>query len=102
LTLLCKFDMGIPIKRISQLLRILTLHSSELQLGGLGMKCSRVFCIAAVLSVFLISLGPFSGQAYEDTQCFICHTSAKKLIEITREIAKTRPAVTSTETEGEG
>jgi hypothetical protein len=66
------------------------------------MKCLRIFCIAAVCSVFLIPLSPFTGQAYEDTQCFICHTSAKKLIEITREIAKTKPAVTSTETEGEG
>ena len=66
------------------------------------MKCFRVLCVAAICSVFLIPLGPFTSQAYEDTQCFICHTSAKKLIEITREIAKTRPAVTSTETEGEG
>jgi len=66
------------------------------------MKYLRVFCIGAVFSFFLIPLGPFTGQAYEDTQCFVCHTSAKKLIEITREIAKARPAVTSTETEGEG
>ncbi|UCH06073.1 MAG: cytochrome c3 family protein [Deltaproteobacteria bacterium] len=66
------------------------------------MKCLHIFCIAALCSVFLIPLGPFTSQAYEDTQCFICHTSAKKLIEITREIAKTRPAVTSAETEGEG
>ena len=66
------------------------------------MKCLRVLCVAAVCSVFLIPLGPITIQAYEDTQCFVCHTSAKKLIEITREIAKTRPAVTSTETEGEG
>jgi hypothetical protein len=66
------------------------------------MKCLRSLCIAAVISVFLISFGPLSSQAYEDTQCFICHTSAKKLIEITREIAKARPAVKSAETEGEG
>ena len=66
------------------------------------MKYLRIFYIAAVLSVFLIPLGPFTSQAYEDTQCFICHTSAKKLIEITREIAKTRPAIKSAETEGEG
>ncbi len=66
------------------------------------MKCLRVLCVAVVFSLFLIPLGPLASQAYEDTQCFICHTSAKKLIEITREIAETRPAVTSAETEGEG
>ena len=32
----------------------------------------------------------------------LTYTSAKQLIEITREIAKTRPAVTSSEIEGEG
>ncbi len=55
-----------------------------------------------VFSLFLIPAQSPKSQAYEDTQCFQCHTSAKQLIEITREIAKTRPAVTSSETEGEG
>jgi hypothetical protein len=55
-----------------------------------------------VFSVFLIPAQSSISQAYEDTQCFQCHTSAKQLIEITREIAKTRPAVTSSEIEGEG
>jgi len=41
------------------------------------------FCLAIILSSTLIC------HAYEDTQCFQCHTSAKKLIEATREIAKT-------------
>ena len=55
-----------------------------------------VFCLSIILSNSLVC------SAYEDTQCFQCHTSAKKLIEATREIAKTRPAVKSAETSGEG
>jgi len=54
------------------------------------------FCLAMILTNTLIC------HAYEDTQCFKCHTSAKKLIEATREIAKTRPALKSAETSGEG
>jgi len=53
-------------------------------------------------SLMLIPTFPFTSQAYEDTQCFQCHTSAKKLIQITREIAKTTPALQSSEIEGEG
>lgn len=64
------------------------------------MRYVRLIGLIFVLSLFLAS--PSISQAYEDTQCFQCHTSAKKLIEITREIAKTRPAVKSEETEGEG
>jgi len=55
-----------------------------------------------ISSLILVLGNPPSVQAYEDTQCFICHTSAKKLIEITREIARTRPAVKPVEIEGEG
>lgn len=43
---------------------------------------------------------PFLSQALDDSQCFKCHTSAKKLVEITREIAKIGPALKSSETEG--
>ena len=70
--------------------------------GVLGMKYFRV--IGLVVGFFLVFIpgSPFISQAYEDTQCFKCHTSAKKLIEITREIAKTRPALKSAETVGEG
>jgi len=62
----------------------------------------RPIILIIVFSLFLIPTFPYTGQAYEDTQCFQCHTSAKKLIEITREIAETRPAQQSSETEGEG
>ena len=62
----------------------------------------RLCALILVFSLFLIPTSPFTSQAYEDTQCFQCHTSAKKLIEITREIAKSRPALKSSETEGEG
>jgi len=68
----------------------------------LGMKYFRVIGVAAAFCLAIIPGNTFLCQAYEDTQCFKCHTSAKQLIEITREIAKTRPAVKSAETEGEG
>ena len=66
------------------------------------MNYVRLIVLILVFSLFLIPASPFTSQAYEDTQCFQCHTSAKQLIEITREIAKTRPALKSSETEGEG
>ncbi len=66
------------------------------------MNYVRLSSLAIVLSLFLIPTQSSLSQAYEDTQCFQCHTSAKQLIEITREIAKTRPAVKSSEIEGEG
>lgn len=66
------------------------------------MKCLRLIGLAVIFCLIFIPGSPFSSQAYEDTQCFKCHTSAKKLIEITREIAKTRPTLKSAETAGEG
>ena len=66
------------------------------------MNCVRLISLAIVFSLFLIPTQPSISQAYEDTQCFQCHTSAKKLIEITREIAKSRSVLKSSETEGEG
>jgi hypothetical protein len=66
------------------------------------MKYVRPIVLVIIFCLFLIPAFPLTGRAYEDTQCFQCHTSAKKLIEITREIAKTRPAQKSSETEGEG
>ena len=66
------------------------------------MKYLRLIGLAVAFCMVFIPGNPFISQASEDSQCFKCHTSAKKLIEITREIAKTRPAVKSAETEGEG
>jgi len=66
------------------------------------MKYFRMIGLAIAFSLIFIPGSHFISQAYEGTQCFKCHTSAKQLIEITREIAKTRPALKSSETEGEG
>jgi hypothetical protein len=66
------------------------------------MKYFRVIGMAVTFCLAIILSNTFLCHAYEDTQCFKCHTSAKKLIEITREIAKTRPALKSAESEGEG
>jgi hypothetical protein len=66
------------------------------------MRYFRVTGLAVAFCMVFIFSNTFVCQAYEDTQCFQCHTSAKKLIEATREIAKTRPAVKSAETSGEG
>jgi hypothetical protein len=66
------------------------------------MNYVRMCGLAITFCLVFVPCSPLISQAYEDTQCFKCHTSAKQLIEITREIAKTRPAVKSAETEGEG
>jgi hypothetical protein len=66
------------------------------------MKYFRVIGMAVTFCLAIILSNTFLCHAYEDTQCFKCHTSAKRLIEITREIAKTRPALKSAESEGEG
>ena len=66
------------------------------------MRYLRLIGLAIAFCLVFIPGNPLISQAYEDTQCFKCHTSGKKLIEITREIAKTRPAVKSAEIEGEG
>ena len=61
-----------------------------------------VIGLAVALCLVFIPGTPFIGQASEESQCFKCHTSAEKLTEITREIAKTRPALKCAEPEGEG
>ena len=66
------------------------------------MKYFKVIGLTIAFCLIFIPGSPFISQAYEDTQCFKCHTSAKKLIEATREIAKTRPALKSAEISGEG
>jgi hypothetical protein len=61
---------------------------------------SGLFCLAIVSCLLIMQGEPFSAETPK-SQCFKCHTSAKKLIEITREIAKTRPVIKSAN-EGEG
>ena len=59
-----------------------------------------------VLIIFILIIGiifvPLNGTSDNKNQCIECHTSAKKLIDITREIAKTRPPTKSAEQEGVG
>jgi hypothetical protein len=66
------------------------------------MKCLKLIGLTIAFCLVFIPGSPFIGKASEDSECFKCHTSAKKLIEITREIAETRPAMKSAEIEGEG
>ena len=66
------------------------------------MRCLRLAGFAIAFCLLFVLFSPYISRAYEDTQCFQCHTSAKKIIEATREIAKTRPVVKSEETAGEG
>jgi hypothetical protein len=56
------------------------------------------------VSVLLAYRSPVVWSAKKENQCFICHTSAQKLIQITREITKVnkgKPGA-SAKTEGEG
>lgn len=65
--------------------------------------------IITIVAVFAVFLLPFSASkaantTKEENHCFTCHTSARKLIKITREIAKSnknKPGA-SPETKGEG
>jgi hypothetical protein len=56
--------------------------------------------VSLIIAVFAIF--PFKSSADNESQCVECHTSAGKLINITREIAKTNPEAVSTFQEGEG
>ena len=65
-----------------------------------------VICLGLVfaVSLFLFYSSPGARSAEKENYCFTCHTNARKLIKITREIAKENKGKTgaSTETEGEG
>jgi len=59
-----------------------------------------------IVCVCLLSLGetPSVRSAQQENHCFSCHTNPRKLIEITREIARAdqdKPGA-SIQTEGEG
>ncbi len=66
------------------------------------MKYWRVIGFAVAFCLVFIPGSPFISQASGESQCFKCHTSAEKLIQITRKIAKASPALKSAEPEGEG
>lgn len=60
--------------------------------------------LLAVASLILVFSGPRAQSSQQENHCFTCHTNARKLIQITREITKAdkdKPGG-SVETEGEG
>lgn len=57
------------------------------------MKTNQNVIICGLLAAVLLT-GVLSAIA-ADSQCVDCHTSPRKLIQITREIAKMRPQVES-------
>lgn len=67
-------------------------------------KLAGCIIMALVVSMFVLSDPRPTWSAEGENHCFTCHTSARKLIKITREIAeanKGKPGG-SAETEGEG
>lgn len=70
------------------------------------MKLIKLTTIISLISAFLLLYNASSNvQCTEKVnQCVACHTSAKNLIKITREIAETGQSkpVISSETSGEG
>jgi hypothetical protein len=60
------------------------------------------YLFPACIIILCLMVNPFKGKADNESQCVSCHTNAKKLIEITREIAETRPVLKETEQKGEG
>jgi len=63
-----------------------------------------VISVGLVFAVSLFFGSPTAQSAEKENYCFTCHTSARKLIKITREIAradKEKPGA-SVATEGEG
>lgn len=70
-----------------------------------GKAIRFLICLVLALGVSLLLLqGDMTvWSAEKENHCFTCHTSARKLIQITREIAETKKAAPSaTESEGEG
>ena len=57
-----------------------------------------------VVTAFLMQYDRQAQSADQENHCFTCHTNPRKLIEITRQIAKSQKAEpsASAETEGEG
>ena len=67
-------------------------------------KFTVIIALALTISLILFYGGQVARSADSENHCFTCHTNARKLIKITREIAKTnkdQPG-SSVETEGEG
>jgi len=64
----------------------------------------RLALLVVLLAFFPLLVVSFPGVLHaKESSCISCHTSAGKLIKITREIAASRPKVEkSAETAGEG
>lgn len=71
------------------------------------MKIEKYSLIVGPITVFcwaIICLFQVANSEVSENHCFTCHTNPRKLIEITRELAKSvqdKPGA-SVETEGEG
>jgi len=68
------------------------------------LKFAMIIVLALTVSLFLFYGNQTARSADKENHCFTCHTNARKLIKITREIAKAnkgKPAA-SAESEGEG
>ena len=69
-----------------------------------GIKGTVTFAWVLICFFFPLPDGHQASAADKENYCFTCHTNARKLIEITREIEKNlkgKPGA-SAETEGEG
>lgn len=66
------------------------------------MKITKIAALIIFLLIAGIVFVPLKGNSDNKSKCIECHTSAKQLINITREIAKTRPPTKSEEQKGEG
>jgi len=66
------------------------------------MKRLWTIVVSIVFFVIFVVGSPVMINASEESECFTCHSSAKKLIDATREIAESKPAVKASQSEGEG
>lgn len=66
------------------------------------MKRLWTIVVSVVFFIIFVAGSPVLANASEESECFTCHSSAKKLIDATREIAESKPVVKATQSEGEG
>lgn len=67
------------------------------------MKKLGYILVFLLVAFSLLTERRVSGDVREPSECITCHTSARMLIEATREIAKSKPAATGrVESIGEG
>ena len=67
-------------------------------------RCLVTLLLAVGISLIQVRHHSTAHSAQKENHCFTCHTDARKLIKITREIEETRAAEPEAEikTEGEG